>query len=209
MKTAFNLPLRAEIHSAHLINKPGPLVSIKRNDRLSIIRFFAKEIGNMGDLSIINVAVDKQGKAADYDVCMNAWRALIQRFSNTMRHRNFFGPANADDKGLILPDMGEVKKVTRILRKMRRFNPVPNQLHYGQGYRDLRITNIVDDPFFKDSRTSYFLQAADLAAFLLYQRFAPSSFAQKHGVGKYFEQYLSPALCRVASLGDPHGIVML
>ena len=90
----------SEIHAAHLINRPGELVSIKRNDRLSIIRFFAKEIGSLGDLSIINVVVDKQGKAADYDVCTNAWRALIQRFSNTMRHRNFFGPANADDKGL-------------------------------------------------------------------------------------------------------------
>ena len=82
----------SEIHAAHLINRPGELVSIKRNDRLSIIRFFAKEIGSLGDLSIINVVVDKQGKAADYDVCTNAWRALIQRFSNTMRHRNFFGP---------------------------------------------------------------------------------------------------------------------
>jgi hypothetical protein len=36
MKAAFNLPFRAEIHSAHLINKPGPLVAIKRNDRLSM-----------------------------------------------------------------------------------------------------------------------------------------------------------------------------
>lgn len=89
MRTAFNLPLRDEIHSAHLINKPGPLVFIKRNDRLSIIRFFAKEIGSLGDLGIINVVVDKHGKAADYDVCASAWRALIQRFSITMRYRVF------------------------------------------------------------------------------------------------------------------------
>jgi hypothetical protein len=65
-----------------------------------------------------------------------------------------------------------------------------------------------EDPFFKDSRTSYFIQAADLAAYLLYQRLAPSSFARKHQIGKYFN-YLGPVLCRVASPVDPHGIVRL
>ena len=208
MRTNFGLLMRDEIHSAHMINRPGTLIRIPRNDRLTIIRHFANELAAMPDINIINVVVDKQSKGAGYDVIENSWRALIQRFSNTMSHRNFPGPANADDKGMVLPDMGEVKKVTEVLRRMRRFNPIPNQPAHGAGYRNILISNLVEDPFFKDSRQSYFIQAADLAAFLLYQRLAPSSYAKKKGVNKYFSR-LSGVLCKVAANVDPDGIVWL
>jgi Protein of unknown function (DUF3800) len=208
MRGSFGLLLRDEIHSAHMINKPGALARIKRNDRLSIIRYFANELGGMSDLSIINIVVDKQGKPAGYDVLENAWKALIQRFSNTMSYRNFPGPDNADDRGLILPDFSEVKKITNVLRKMRRYNPVSNQAAHGAGYRNILITNLVEDPYFKDSRTSYFVQAADLAAFLTYQKLAPSCYIRSKAAANYFDR-LKPVLCRVASSSDPDGIIRL
>lgn len=68
LKTAYGLKLREEIHAAALINKPGDLVRIPRYDRLAILRDFADELAAMTDLNVINVVVDKQGKAADYDV---------------------------------------------------------------------------------------------------------------------------------------------
>ncbi len=208
MRTKFGLLLREEVHSARLINKPGDLARIKRNDRLTIIRNFANEIAAMPDLSIINIVVDKQGKAATYDVIDMAWKALIQRFSNTMSRRNFPGPANPDERGMVIPDMGEVKKVTTVLRRMRRYNPVPNQMGHGAGYRNLLITNLVEDPYFKDSEHSYFIQAADLAAFLLYQSIAPSSYFKKKSAHNYFRR-LEPVLCKVAATVDPDGVVRL
>lgn len=208
MRSKFGLLLREEIHSAHLINRPGPLIRIPRNDRLTIVRHFANELATLADINIINVVVDKLGKPAGYDVIDNSWRALIQRFSNTISHRHFPGPANADDKGMVLPDMGEVKMVTEVLRRMRRYNPIPNQPAHGVGFRNLPISNLVEDPYFKDSRHSYFIQAADLAAFLLYQRLAPSAYAKKKSLNKYFAR-LSGVLCKVASAGDPDGIVWL
>lgn len=208
MRTNFGLLLREEIHSAHLINKPGPLVRIPRNDRLTIIRHFTNELAALVDINIINVVVDKLGKPAGYDVIGNSWRSLIQRFSNTMSNRNFPGPANPDDLGMVLPDVGEVKKVTDVLRKMRRFNPVPNRPPHGPGYRNLLVSNLIEDPYFKDSRHSYFIQAADLAAFLLYQRLSPSAYAKKKSLNKYFCR-LSSVCCKVASAADPDGIVWL
>lgn len=38
MRNSFGLLLREEVHAAKMINNPGDLVRIKRNDRLSIIR---------------------------------------------------------------------------------------------------------------------------------------------------------------------------
>lgn len=206
MRNKFGLLLREEIHSARMINKPGSLVRISRNDRVTILRNFASELLSMPDLSLINIVIDKRSKGTDYDVTENAWTILIQRFSNTMSHRNFPGPANPDDRGLVVPDMSEVKKITGTLRRMRRYNPVPNQLSHGSGYRNLRISNLVEDPYFKNSEHSYFIQAADLVAFLLYQKLNPSSYSRKKGISNFFDR-LDPILCKVASSSNPQGIV--
>lgn len=205
MRNKFGLLMREEIHSAHLINKPGDLVRIKRNDRLTIIRSFIHELATLQDISIINVVVDKQGKPPDYDVMQKAWEALIQRFSNTMSHRNFNGPANPDERGLIVPDNTDVKKIRELLRKMRKYNPVPSQ--FG-GYRNLQITNLVEDPFFKDSRESYMIQAADVVAFSLYQKLSPSSYMKSKSAQNYFNK-LDNVLCKAAASRDPDGIVRL
>lgn len=57
MKQQFGLSLREEIHASAFINRPGNLVSIKRNDRLTIIRSLADELSTMMDLNIINIVV--------------------------------------------------------------------------------------------------------------------------------------------------------
>lgn len=206
MRQTFGLKLREEIHASAMINRPGDLVRIQRHDRLTILRHFADELAAMPDLNIINIVVDKQNKGSSYDVFDAAWRALIQRFENTLSHRNFSGPANPDERGMIFPDHTDDKKLTALLRQMRRYNPVPNQPAFGPGYRNLTLTSLIEDPSFRDSEHSYFIQAADLSAFLLYQYIEPSSYIKGKGARNYFTR-LSPILCLHASRRDPHGIV--
>jgi hypothetical protein len=208
MKQHFGLRLREELHASAMVNRPGSLVRIKRHDRLAILRAFADELAAMTDLNLVNIVVDKQGKPDDYDVFGIAWRALIQRFENTLSHRNFAGPANPDECGMLFPDHTDDKKLTGLLRQMRRYNPVPNQAAYGVGYRNLALSKIIEDPNFRESDHSYFIQAADLAAFLLYQSLEPSGYMRKKGGHNYFQR-LAPILCKAASSKDPQGIVRL
>lgn len=208
LRHQYGLKLREEIHAAGLINRPGPLVRIKRHERLAIVREFADWMAALGDISIINVVVDKQGKTSGYDVFQAAWRALIQRFENTIARRNFRGPANPNERGLILCDHTDDRKLMRLLRQLHQYNPVPNQPKYGSGYRNLPLQYVVEDPSYRDSRHSYFVQMADLAAFLLYQRLAPSSYMKKKQGQNYFVR-LRPVLCLPASTQDPEGIVRL
>lgn len=208
MRQKFGLRLREELHAAHLINRPGTLVRIRRNDRLAIIRAFADQLATMTDLNIINVLVDKQGKAPTYNVFEMAWRVLIQRFENTLARRNFSGPQNPDDRGMLFPDHTDDKKLTVLLRKMRRYNPVPNQPPYATGYRNIVLTKIVEDPSFRRSDHSYFIQAVDLAAYLLYQSIEPSSYMRRKSGQNYFNR-LDPIPCKIASAGHPLGIVRL
>jgi len=208
LRKQHGLRLREEFHASRLINRPGDLVRIKRHDRLDMIRQFASFLGTLTDLSIINVVVDKQKKDLPFDVFDTAWRTLIQRFENTISHHNFPGPANPDERGLILCDHTDDKKLMALIRRMRRHNPVPNQPGFGAGWRNLPLQYVIEDPSFRDSAHCFFIQAADLAAFLLYQRLAPSAYLRKRAGHRFFER-LRPILCTKASRRDPDGIVWL
>ena len=92
--------------------RPRELSSIPKHKRLEILRKFADKISQLEAVSIISVVVDKQTKSPGYDVFDKAWQALIQRFENTIGHRNFPGPANAQDTGIISCDKTDEKKLT-------------------------------------------------------------------------------------------------
>lgn len=208
MRHSFSLKLREEIHASAMLSKPGDMRRIKLEDRISILRFFGDELASMQDLSAINIVVDKLGKAVNYPVFEMAWRALIQRFENTISHRNFNGPANADERGLILPDHTDDKKLVALLRKLRQYNPIPNQTQFGSGFRNLKLAKVVEDPFFRDSAHNYFIQASDLIAFFLYQKLAPNAKMKRRAGHKYFDR-LHPILCKKASSSDPQGVVRI
>jgi hypothetical protein len=76
MRTKFGLQMREEIHAGPMLSRPGKLLCIRRNDRLTIIRMHLDELANMKFLSVINVRVDKHGKPAGYDPFEKAWEAL-------------------------------------------------------------------------------------------------------------------------------------
>jgi hypothetical protein len=209
MRLRYGLKLREEIHSVRFISRrPGDLARIAKHDRLAILRNLLAEMSQMPDISIINIVVDKQGKGPAYDVFQSAWRALIQRFENTIRNRNFPGPANSDERGMIFPDRTDDAKLTKLLRRMRRYNPIPNQQRIGPGYRDLALDTIIGDPKFRLSHHSYFIQCVDATAYFLSQYHAPNAYVRKQNAKNYFLR-LDPVLCKVASTSNPHGIVRL
>jgi len=207
LRERFGFKLREEFHTARLISRPGNLAQrIKRHHRLEMIRRYSDAVASVADVNLINVLVDKEGKALDYDVFGMAWKTLIQRFENTLRHRNFPGPQNPDERGILFCDHTDDKKLITLMRQMRRFNPIPNRS--SAGFRNLPLLTLIDDPNFRDSEHSLFVQTADLAAYLLYQRESPNAYMRKTG-GKNYFQRLEPVLCTRASNSDPLGIVRI
>lgn len=205
MRDAFGLKMREEIHASGMINKPGELVRINRNDRLRVLRAFLDEIARLPDVNVLNVIYDKRETYTSDELFDRSWQTLIQRFENTLSHRNFPGPANPDERGLIICDQTDAR-LNSLLRRMRRFNPIPNQQGFGGGYRDLRLKYIIEDPVHRDSRHTYFLQAVDTIAFFLYQAVAPNAFVKKRGARKYLLS-LEPVLCKYATTANRYGVV--
>jgi hypothetical protein len=204
LRMRFGLKLREEFHTAALITGPGPLARIKKHDRLAMIRSFADTLAGMRELSLLNVVVDKRDKLDKYDVFEMAWKVLIQRFENTMMYRNFPGPKNEDDRGMLITDQTQDKKLQDLLRRMRRYNPVPS---FG-GFRDLPLVSLVEDPNVRNSLHSYYIQAVDMAAYLLSQHLKPNSYMKKKGGQNYWKR-LMPICCKHIARSDPDGIVRL
>ncbi len=214
LKRRYKVYLDDELHAAVMINKPkkaaASISRLKKHERLAIIRNFADEIAKLSDASLINVVVDKEGNVPDKgEVFRWAWYTLFQRFENTIRHQNFPGPKNTDDRGIIFPDNTDGVKLKRYLDAMRLRNPFKiRQPHGAFVFRDEPIRVIIEDPVLRDSKGSYLIQAADCVAFLLKQSIQPSAYMKKHGGNAYFQR-LDPVLCKAASNKDPRGIVRL
>ncbi|KXK56614.1 MAG: DUF3800 domain-containing protein [Chlorobi bacterium] len=196
------LKIREEIHAVHFINKPGTLSRIKRNDRLDIMKQCLDWVASQTTVSVITVAINKHKHPAN--VFEIAWKTLIQRLENTIRHQNFRGHANSEDRGLILPDNTDGQKLIALLRKMRRYNPIPYQNN--TGVQNSPITHIVEDPFMKNSSTSLFHQIVDVIAYSARQLYEPNAYMRKKGATTFYSR-LDAALVRQASKKHPLGIV--
>lgn len=207
MRNFYGLKLREEIHAAHFFAKPGKLARIPKHDRLQICKRAIDFQENLGYINLVNVVVRKDGKPLTFDVFGIAWNRLVQRIDNTIQYGNFpNGNGRGVDKAIIIPDQTDNKKLTGLIRRMRRYNPVPNM--GAPGYRMLQTNLIAEDPYFKDSAGSFIHQLVDVNAYFLYQMHHPNSYIRSKSAQNFFKRY-NTALCKVASRNDPLGIVYI
>lgn len=205
LRDSKGLKLRDEIHCTELINKPGDLIRIKRNDRLDIIKKCIDWLNLQSDLNIFSVVVNKAGRTDD--IFELAWNTLIMRFENTMSNKNFRGPSNTDDKGIILSDNTEGQKLRKLIRKMRHYNTIPNDSQiYGSGYRNLRINSVIEDPVFRNSKYSFLHQMNDVLAYCVMQKYHPNSYMKKKG-GHNFYNRLNNVIVKEVTSKNNIGIV--
>ncbi len=144
LRNRYGLKLREEIRASSFIHRPGPLVRIKKSVRLQILRDVLDFEAALPDVNVINVVVDKASRPPNFDVFEMAWTVLIQRFHNTISYRNFPGPQNPQDLGLLIVDRTEEKKLRNLLRRMRRFNPVPSM--FDVATRQIPVATMAEDP---------------------------------------------------------------
>jgi hypothetical protein len=91
------------------------------------------------------------------------------------------------------------------------YNPIPSKLGDwgdGQKAKNIPLQRVIEDPVFKKSHQSYFIQLADAVAYALLKReVAPTPHVKRYGIDKMFEKSLSGVCYKWASPADPLGIV--
>lgn len=199
IKATYNLNQRTEIHAAELIRVKNieEYKKLTKTQRINILRDYCTQIPLIFDTAqIINVCI-KIDEHSDKDIFELAWSRLIQRFDTFLKK-------DAKDKGIIVADDTESKKLMQLQRKMRVYNPVTS--HYKEGSYNTPIDNIIEDTFARNSQHSYFIQTVDVVAHLLYRKEFPKGSLKKFSLEHQFAK-LEPILLKKASKNDPFGIV--
>mgnify|MGYP000417189624 CR=1 FL=1 len=131
-----------------------------------------------------------------------AFERLLNRINRTME--------SWGSHAILICDSGKETNYTRLARKMQVFNPIPSKfgtwLDTGTGTKNIPIKRIIEDPFFKRSEQSYFIQLADFCAYALLRQERPIPSKTKYGLDKAFD-LLDPILVREATVYDPRGII--
>lgn len=207
MKEATSFKLREEIHAQVMVNgRSSQFHGIERNQRLMILRNTIDWIASQDAVGVLTVIVEKDQFTDPKTIFERGWATLLQRFENTMKAHNFPGPTNADERGMVIADNTSGEDLRNLQRKMRRYNPIPSK--YGSYSRNIPVKLIIEDPVFRDSRHSYFVQMVDVIAYFASQYLKPNKTVKKQGATKYFER-LDPVLVKKASPADPFGRVWI
>ena len=113
-------------------------------------------------------------------------------------------------RAILICDEGDELLYTKIARKMHIYNPIPSRYgtweETGSDWKNIPIDRILEDPFFKNSERSYFIQLVDFCAYALLRRENPVASKSKYGLDKAFE-LLRSILVLEANPRDSEGII--
>jgi hypothetical protein len=229
--------LAKEIHAHKFVAGNGHVSSrvVAKWERSRIFLGLLRLVASLPLVLVFNVCLPKRGLA---DPEMTAWDRLLNRLERTMleldnrelgtRHELVGAAAAAgmsaqhldslrdrlllyQSRAFIVADEGKAHQITRALRRKHHHNPIPSSRGGwpgGQPTRNITIERIIEDPVFKPSDRSYFIQLADCISFALLKReTSPTPRVLKYGLNAMFEDALRGVCYRPACRNDPLGIV--
>jgi hypothetical protein len=126
-----------------------------------------------------------------------AFERLVNRINRTAEARGA--------QVLLIFDEGEQVEITRRIRRLRVHNPIPsNRLTWDDGKRtrNIPLSNVAEDPVFKDSKQSYFIQLADFCAYALLRMECPIESRSVLGYDTMYEE-LRPICRSFMNTADP------
>ena len=130
-----------------------------------------------------------------------AFERLLNRINRTL--------VAWDSYAFLICDEGKEQQYTQLVRRMRVHNPIPsNQTFWDDGNftRNIPIDRILEDPHFKPSHDSYFIQTADFMAHGLLRRERPTKTSRQRRIHVSFDQ-LDEVLVRECNRADPKGVI--
>ena len=234
LKQDHGIFVRKEIHAHELVGGRGQIADrvVNKHTRSRIFHGLLRLVAELPDVLVFNVCLDVKGRR---DPQLDAWDRLLNRVERTMLEfekrelrirKELLSklPTNTTTPGdplhlrllkyapraLIFADQGREVEITRVYRKMTFFNPIPSQFGTwaGGATKNLPLQRIIEDPVFKPSHHSFFVQLADCVSFALLKRETPPTpNIAKYGINQFFDQCLSSVCYKAASPADPLGIV--
>jgi len=129
-----------------------------------------------------------------------AYERILNRINRTMEAR--------DSYAIIVSDEGKEAEYTKLVRKMGAYNPIPSKFGTWDGGtatgKNIPISRVLEDPVFRQSDASYFIQMVDFCAYALLRKEVPLS--RIPDLSNDFA-LLDPICFKMANRSDPFGII--
>ena len=197
MSTEDGIYVHAEFHAWKFVSGRGRLAPnvVTKFRRSEIFKETLRIITQLPGAQLFNACFSAGQEAL-------AFERLLNRINRTMDAW--------DSHAIIICDEGEESTYTRLTRRMGVYNPIPSAFGVwqdtGELTRNIPTDRILEDPFFKRSERSYFIQLVDFVAYALLRREAPIPSKTKYGLDQAFN-LLRPILFLAATRRDPEGIL--
>ena len=192
----YGIYLSKELHAWKFVSgrgRPSPKrISVAK--RIDIFNQTLKFVSELPDVKLINAYSTRQKKERLYE-------RLMGRIDRT---------ANSENKNaIIITDEGDEHFYRKIYRRLKVYNPVASRFGTwpdGNSWKNLPLQHLLEDPFFKDSQSSYFIQLCDFCAYALHRHEVHLPAKNKLGLHESFK-ILEPVLFKKAFAGDSFGII--
>ncbi len=235
LKEDYGVFIRKEIHARDLVSGRGRISEqvIGKHARSRIFHGLLRLVATLPEVVLFNICLERKGRR---DPQLDAWDRLLNRIERTMLHidttetltrktiladlHQLVSPQvhqrieqrllKLAARAMIIADASREPEITKVFRKMTVFNPIPSKFG-GWGAakaKNIPLERIIEDPVFKKSQQSFFIQLADCVAFALLKRESkPTPLVAKYGIDKFFDQCLPGVCFKHASPKDALGIV--
>lgn len=183
------IPLDYELHATKFVGGRGEHPANRdKTYRASLFHEAIGRIENMDNIKVINAITTNKKKH------MELFEHMLNRINATLESNNSYG--------VLICDEGNENKLTSAVRKTKKVNYIPNG--FSGGGKNIPLDRIIEDPLFKTSKSSYFIQLSDFLAFSLLRNEKPLEGSTLDPVKTAFEQ-LDSVLVKVAFKGDKRG----
>ncbi len=175
------------------LNSYKEFTSISVADRWKLMEEYAETIGQNAAFTLITVVIDKTKSGLQpEDYLTTAVTKLYQAFDEFLK-------ANGSN-GILFFDRANERHINTHVRKLLGTGAS------GETVPGVRIGWVIEDPIFRVSSDSMFIQSADVAAYTLKEKEFPQAFRQKHQAHKIFARKLS-TICFQSKIADEDGII--
>lgn len=186
-----------EFHCAEMIDphKVQVYQSISVPDRWRLIEEFAETIGQNAAFKVFGVVIDKSTSTLKPDEYLTvSITKLYQAFDEFLK--------GEQTNGIVFFDRASEKHINTHVRKLLGTGAS------GETITGVRIGWVLEDPIFRVSTESMFVQGADVIAYTLKEKEFPKSARKKFQADKIFSRKLSQILCK-SIVADEDGIIRI
>lgn len=160
IQTSDGISVYTEFHAWKFVSGRGKIADrvVTKGRRCQIFKQTLQMVATLPDVRLFNTVFPNKASEPAYEVLLASINHNLQR---------------SDSHAILICDEGKDAIYTRLVRRM-------------QASQNEAIDRILEDPFFKQSDQSYFIQLSDFCAYALLRQEHPIESKTKYGLDKAF-----------------------